>query len=268
LGGCAALLLAATPAASQYRVPETQTFRFVSELGNAAGIYVNPGAAGFFTATLLTGNVTFDRPEGSSWKTGQYQVGLQWGPLIGGYSHDEYHDTTGFAQGDAYTVGAGFAASGNGAGVTRTWRTVGDAESSWDAGYLFVSQVGLSLGVVWRDIGSPVVRDTVLDERVVGALSFREPQRDRFSLSLQVDYRTKESDFRAFRVGGGVKLADVVEILGQMQWDGEGNFDGFRVGLNVMGTSWMGTGVVGLESTGDVRRGHAGVSFLGQRRGI
>lgn len=262
------MLLGAGPAAGQYRVPETQTFRFVSEIGNAAGIYVNPAAAGFFTATLLTGNVTFDRPEGSGWTTGQYQFGAQWGPLAGGYSHDEYSDTTGFAQGDAYTVGAGFAAGGNSVGVSRTWRTVGEAESSWDVGYLYMSRFGAALGLVWRDIGSPVVRDTVLDERVVGAVSFREPKRDRFSLSVQADYRLKESDFRAFRIGGSVTLANVVEIMGQIEWDGEGDFQGFRIGLNLLGKSWMGTGVAGLESTGDVRSGNVGASFLGTRRGI
>lgn len=264
----ATLLLAATPAVAQYRVPEPQTYRFVSEIGNAAAIYVNPAAAGFFSASLLTGNVTFDRPESSGWKVGQYQVGIQWGSLFGGYSHDEYHDTTGFAQGDNYTVGAGFAASGNGAGVSRTWRTVGDAESSWDAGYLFVSRVGVSLGVVWRDIGSPVVRDTVLDERVVGAISFREPRHDRFSLSLQADYKTKEKEFRAFRVGGSVKLLDSAEVLALVQWDGDGNFQGFRIGINLLGKSWMGGGVAGLDSGGDVRETNLNASFLGTRRGI
>jgi hypothetical protein len=242
------------PAAGQYRVPTPQTYRFVSDMGNGAGVFVNPGASGFFAATLLTGNVTFDRPEDSGWEVGQWLLGVQWGPLGFGYVHDEYHDTTGFSQGDNYTVSAGFAARGNGVGAARTWRTVGGAEGSWDVGYLFVSQSGLSIGLTWRDIGSPVVRDTVLDERVVGAISFREAREGKFSLSIQGDYRTRESDFRAFRIGGSVMIMRTVEVLAQAQWDGDGNL--------------LFTGVVGLESTGDVRMGNAGASFVGQRSGL
>ena len=256
------------PASGQYRVPAPQTYRFVSDLGNGAGIFVNPGASGFFSATLLTGNITFDRPEDSGWKVGQWLLGVQWGPLGFGYVHDEYHDTTGFANGDNYTVSAGFATSGNGIGGARTWRTVGDSENSWDVGYLFVSRSGVSLGLTWRDIGSPVVRDTVLDERVVGSISFREARQGKFTLSVQGDYRTKESDFRAFRIGGSVKIMQSVELLVQAQWNGNGDFGGFQIGVYVSGKSSMFSGVAGLESSGDVRLGNAGASFMGQRRGL
>lgn len=262
-----ALLLAATPAASQTRVPAPQTYRFASEVGNAAGIWVNPGAMGYFSATLLTGNISFDRPEGS-WEVGQYQIGVQWGPLGFGYTHDEFHDTTGFGQADSYTLSAGFAANGNGAGAARTWRKVGDAEASWDIGYTFVSQAGVALALTWRDIGSPVVRDTVLDERVVGAVTFREPATQRFSVSAQVDYKIKEKDFRAFRVGGSLRPVDSVEIFLLAQWRGNGDFDGFSLGFYLMGKSAMGSGVVGLESNGDMRAANVGASFIGQRTGI
>jgi hypothetical protein len=262
-----ATLLAATPAAGQSRVPAPQTYRFVSELGNAAGIWVNPGAMGYFDASLLTGSITFDRPE-SSWEVGQYQFGIQWGPLGFGYTHDEFHDTTGFGQADNYTVSAGFATNGNGAGAARTWRKVGDAEASWDIGYTFVSQAGVSFGLTWRDIGSPVVRDTVLDERVVGAVTFREATTGRFSISAQAEYKTKLKEFRGFRVGGSLKPVDSVEILVLAQWGGDGDFDGFSLGFYLTDKSAMGWGVVGLESNGDIRTGNAGASFMGQRTGL
>ncbi len=109
------------------------------------------------------------------------------------------------------------------------------------------------------------MRDTVLDERVVGAITFREAETQRFSVSAQGDYRTG-GDFRAFRIGGSFRLIPQLELLALAEWDGEGDFDSFRIGVNVRGATTMGTGVAGLESGGDVRSGSLGVSFLGPRR--
>ncbi|NIR43384.1 MAG: hypothetical protein GWN99_05540 [Gemmatimonadetes bacterium] len=262
--GLAILTLTATPAAGQYRVTDVQTYRFVSEYGNAAGLWVNPAASGYFNASLLGGHVAFDRPEDRSWKAGQYLIGLQWGPVGFGYGHDEYRDPGRAPQGDSYTLSVGLATRGNGFGVTRTWRTVGDADGSWDLGYLFVAPSGFSLGLTWRDIGSPVVRDTLLDERVVGAVTFREPETGRFSLSAQGDYRTT-GDFRAFRIGGSWRVIPQLEFLALAEWNGDGDFESFRIGVNLHGTSTRATGVAGLESGGDVRSGSLGVSFLGRR---
>lgn len=259
------LLMAATPAVAQYRVPEPQTYRFVSEFGNAAGVWVNPGASGFFKATLLTGHITFDRP-GERWGMGQYLIGFQWGPAGFGYEHDEFDDPDGFAQSDNYTVSLGMAGRGNGLGVSRTWRTVGDAQGSWNVGYSFVSESGVSFGLVYRDIGSSVVRDTTLDARIVAAVTFREKWTEKFSLSLQGDYRTSAGDFRAIRAGATLKLLDAVELLAAAQWNGDGDFDGFRVGLYLKGKSMMATGVAGMQSDGDVRTGNLGLSFIGPRR--
>jgi hypothetical protein len=131
-----------------------------------------------------------------------------------------------------------------------------------------VSQAGVSFGLTWRDIGSPVVRDTVLDERVVGAVTFREATTGRFSISAQAEYKTKLKEFRGFRVGGSLKPVDSVEILVLAQWGGDGDFDGFSLGFYLTDKSAMGWGVVGLESNGDIRTGNAGASFMGQRTGL
>jgi hypothetical protein len=257
------LLLAAAPAAGQDRAPDPRNYRFASELTDNAGLWVNPGVAGFNEQVRLNGHITFLRPGEDSWETGQYLLGLQFQGFGFGYQHDEFDQEAGYAQGDAYTLSFGFAGKGNGLGVTRTWRTVGPADGSWDIGYAFASPNGVTLGVVWRDIGSTAVRDTILDERVVGALTIR-PTNAIFSVSGQVDYKTSVGDFRAFRLGGSLTFLEVVDALILVEWNGNGDFIGFQLGAYLPGPKWFGTAVAGLESNGDARKASLGLSAAGE----
>ena len=260
-----ALLLTAPPAAGQIREPEVQNYSFVSGVGLGSGIWVNPGAAGFNRTTNLVGHVTFDRPEDDSWSTGQYMAGFQT-PMFGfGYRHDEFGDLDGYAQGDAYTVALGTASGRNGMGVSRTFRTVGRTEGSWEIGWVSHAPSGVSAGLVWRDIGSPVVRDTIRFSRLIGGLTYRA-RRTPATLSAQADYRMDGGQFRAFRIGGSLTLLDVLDLHALAQWTGDGDFDGFRLGLMLRKRSMIVTGGAGLNSTGDVRTASAGLGLIGQRR--
>jgi hypothetical protein len=259
-------LLAAGPAAAQWRAPELQTYRFVSDVGTGAGLWVNPGAAGFNRMVRLLGNVTFDRPDQGSWSTGQYGVGLQWTVVAFGYQHDEFQASEGgHAQGDSYIMAVGLAQGRNGFGVTRTWRSVGPTEGSWEIGWVSYANSGISVGLVWRDIGSPTVRDTTLREHLVGAVSLR-PQGSLFSLAAQGDYQTDGGDFRAFRIGGTVGLIEKLLATASAEWDGDGDFNGFRIGLAFGHKSAVITAGAGLASGGDARTANLGLSVDGPAR--
>jgi hypothetical protein len=257
-------LVTAAPAAAQWRAPEVQNYRFVSDIGTGAGLWVNPGAAGFNGMARLLGNVTFDRPEDDGgWSTAQYMVGLQWKVVALGYQHDDFQPQDGgYAQGDSYILAAGLAQGRNGIGVARTWRGVGPSEGSWEVGWVSFAGSGISAGLVWRDIGSPTVRDTTLREHVVGAVSFR-PQGSTFAISLQGDYQTDGGDFRAFRIGGTVGLLNSLLALALAEWDGDGDFEGFRLGIAVGHKSSVITAGAGLASSGDVRTANLGLSVDG-----
>lgn len=257
---CTVLLLWGASSYAQTRDPELRAYSFVSELGGGAGLWVNPGAAGFNPTTRLGGYWTFDRPDGESWFTGQYAIGLQLKLLGFGYRHDEFSDPNGFAQGDAYTLALGLARGRDGLGVARVWRSVGPAEGSWEIGYVHHESPGVSVGLVWRDIGSPAVRNTVRREHIVGAVTLH-PKVGGFSLSAQADYRTDGGDFRAFRVGGSLALLRILNLLALAQWDGEGDFDGFRIGVVVTQPSATLLGGAGLSSGGDARTATLGGDF-------
>ncbi len=269
------LTLSASAAVAQTRDPALHTYRFVSDLGYASGVWVNPAASGFNRVNRLLGHATWNRPEGEGWSLGQFLISLQWSIIGFGYRHDEFDELEGtFSQGDAYTVSAGFATARSGLGVSRTWRTVGPAEGSWEIGWMLASPQ-VTAGLVWRDIGTPTVRGIRRRERVVGGLTYVAVP-DRFQISLQSDYLTRAGDFDAFRVGGRYTLVRrtlgairLVDALVLADWDGDGDFQAFAIGLMVRHGSGQAAGVGLLESGGDVRGANLGIDFetTPQRRG-
>ena len=252
-------LLSAAPSAAQDREPELQAYTFVSQAGFAGAIWDNPAAGGFNRMTRLVGAITFDRPEAGDWEAGQYSVGLQSGAISFGYRHDEFSGMEGFAQGDAYTVAAGIGQGASAIGVSRTWRSVGPSDGSWEIGTIARSASGISAGFVWRDIGSPDVRGVRRRERLIGALTYRG-QNSPFAVSLQADYEKDGGRFRALRIGGNYLLAGTVNALALAQWDGDGDFDGFRIGALIRLGKTLGLGGAGLSAGGDARTASAGLA--------
>lgn len=252
-----AALLTAVDAAAQTREPEIIRYRFVSDT-TTAGLWVNPGVAGFNRRVKLIGHYTWNRPRDEGWTTGQYLIGLQSGVVGFGYRHDEFEAEGEFSQGDAYTVSVGHAGRRMGLGVSRTWRTVGPAEGSWEIGALLEASRLMDVGLVWRDIGTPEVRGTPRDSRLIGAATLTPPER-RFTFSAQVDYSTASDDFRAFRIGATAEVLDVVDALATAEWDGDGDFLGLFIGLEVARRTGTAHGVVGFDSNGDARAASAGV---------
>jgi hypothetical protein len=255
-----AALLIASPLSGQTREPEVWSYSFISEPAKVGDFLVNPGATGVGQPSRLSGYLTFDRPEDQSWSTGQYMVGLQVKVLAFAYRHDEFPDTTGYAQGDAYTLAFGWATAAMGIGGSRTWRTVGPAKGSWDLGWVARTSSGISAGLAWRDIGSPEVRGTTRHERLVAALTFR-PSESRFSVSGQGDYRLDGGKFNVFRIGGSIRVIPSLDVMAQAEWNGDGDFEGFRIG----GTFYRNTATVlggaGLSQQGDARTATIGAAF-------
>jgi hypothetical protein len=247
----------------QTREPEIARYRFVSDAATA-GLWVNPGAAGFNRRVKLIGHYTWNRPREEGWTTAQYLVGLQSGVVGFGYRHDEFDDGP-FSQGDAYTVSVGIADARTGLGLSRTWRTVGPAEGSWELGALARASDRVTLGLVWRDIGSPEVREETRESRLLAAVTVAPPK-GRFSFSAQADYRTGGGGFRAFRIGGTAAVLEVMNGLAVAEWDGDGDFLGLSLGVQIRQTTGAAIGVVGLDSSGDARTASAGLlADVGQR---
>ncbi|MDP2577884.1 MAG: hypothetical protein Q8W48_09260 [Candidatus Palauibacterales bacterium] len=252
------------PAAAQTRDPAVTEFRLVSDLLSTSSLWVNPAGLGFHTRrSSLMGNLTWDRPEDGDWSLGQYLIGVA-ADIVGfGYEHDEFQSGA-FSQGDAYTLALGVASRDAAIGVSRTWRTVGESQGSWVVGFGFVKPTA-AIGLVWRDIGSPTVRDTVRDKRLIGAVT-AQPSRGPVILEAELDYNLKDKGLRVFRVGAGMTLKGKLRARGLLGWDGDGKFVGFVISGDLRlgkSTAW---GAAGLDAGGDAGNGNLGLDFTHQRR--
>jgi hypothetical protein len=119
--------------------------------------------------------------------------------------------------------------------------------------------------LVWRDIGSPTVRDTVRDKRLIGAVT-AQPSQGRVILEAELDYNLNDKSLRVFRVGAGLTFKSKLRARGLLGWDGDGDF----VGLVISGdlrlgraTAW---GAAGLDAGGDLGNANLGLDFTHQRR--
>lgn len=250
--------------AAQIREPEPQRYGFVSQATFGGGVWVNPAAQGFnANVSRALGYLSFERPEGDDWTTAQYGLAVQAKVLAFGYRHDEFEAPGGFANSDAYTLALGASQGRNAFGVSRTWRTVGPSEGSWAIGWQFHDDSGVSLGLVWRDIGSPDVRGVERPERIVGAITAR-PSAAPVSLSLELDYRRDGGEFHAFKLGGSFGLAGTVRALALADWDGDGDFLGLRLGVSFRHQRLFGLGGLGLADDGDARSAIGGLGIENQ----
>lgn len=256
------LLLGPGAALGQTRDPEPGAYSFVSGTGHGAALWVNPGSAGFNRAVYIMGHMTWDRPEGGDWATGQYTVGFHSRIIAFGYRHDEFQPG---GQGDAYTAAIGVARDRNGIGVSHTWRAVGDAQGSWEIGYVSHRITGVSVGLLWSDIGSPTVRDTIRHERLIAAVTYRPPTTP-VSVSAQGNYRLDGGRFNGFRIGGSLLILGSLDAFALAEWDGEGDFMIFRLGATVGSGRARLFGGAGLDSGGNARTTSAGLTFRSQQR--
>ncbi len=257
----AAAILFASSGIAQVRDPDVQRYRFVSDLESTSAIWVNPAVAGFNRAVDANAHFAWNRPVESSWRLGQYLLGLQSRKLGFGYQHDEFDEGL-FSNGDAYTLAMGFAVAGSGFGVSRTWRSVGESEGSWNIGLSQISRQ-VTAGLVWRDIGSPRVRGVVLRERFVSGVTYRVAKT---SLSGQLDYQRDGGEFRAFRVGAAFRFSATAEALVTMEWDGDGDFAGLNIGAIIRQGTARAAGVAGLDGDLDARVASGGLKMNAQRQ--
>ena len=257
----AALISSAASAGAQTRDPEAMTFTLVSEYGPPIALFVNPAVVGIMRhRTSFMGQMTWDRPKDGKFKLGQYLAGLQAKMFGFGYQHDDFAPGHAFAQGDVYTVVMGGGRGNAGFGGSFTWRTVGDSDPSWVLGSGYATRT-TSLGFVWRDIGSPVVRDTVRESRIISGLTVK-PSEGRFTLSAELDYSTQRSKIRTLRFGGGLAAARKFRFQALLGWDGDGNFLGFLLsGRMRLGKEGAAFGAAKLDSGGDAGSGTLGLDF-------
>lgn len=128
---------------------------FASAVHDARSLWVNPAGLGGRPVAALFAEIAGTKGAGDGWRVGQYSFALGSRNLAVGYRRDRFPDTT--SRGTWKLAGA--------FSLTRwTWGAGVEFHSggrSWDVGLQYLPTSRLTVGIVMRNMGRPVVRDTV-----------------------------------------------------------------------------------------------------------
>lgn len=208
LGVAAAVLLwaAACPrqAAAQLYPAQPVRYLLTTDVSDARALWVNPAGLVRGFGAGLGGDATLDRTNGAL-RLAQFGLLIQSRNLAFGWNHNRY--PSGFAA-NRYAVALALGDEALSVGATRHWYRGGLSTGAWDVAVRARATPALDVSVVWRQIGSPLVRDTVLRRwpasilPAAGVLLFG----GRLHASVEAELETGLSDVREVRAGAVLTL--------------------------------------------------------------
>lgn len=208
LGAAAAVLLwaAACPrqAAAQLYPAQPARYLLTTDVSDARALWVNPAGLVRGFGAGLGGDATLDRMSGAL-RLAQFGLLLQSRNLAFGWNHNRYPG--GFAA-NRYALALALGDEALSVGATRHWYRGGLSTGAWDVAVRARATPALDVSVVWRQIGSPLVRDTVLRRwpasiiPAAGVLLFG----GRLHASVEAELETGLSDVREVRAGAVLAL--------------------------------------------------------------
>lgn len=228
----AALVLAAAgplPAAAQLYPAQAQRYLLTTDVQGERAVWVNPAGLAR-VAPSLGADLTADREAGALRLT-QYGVAFLSRNLGLGWKRDRY---PGGVAASSYAVGAGSGNDALSAGVVRRWNQGG--EGAWDLALRGRATPTLELSVVWRDLGSPLVRDSVYRSRLVPAAGLRLAG-GRFLAGVEGDVAPDFASVRQLRAGATLVLgAFTVSVRGA--FGGSAADRGLAIAIGLEGASF------------------------------
>jgi len=147
-------------AAAQRYAAQPARYLLTTNVSDARALWVNPAALMRGIEASLGGDATLDRT-GGALRLAQFGLSIQSRNLGFGWSHNRYPG--GFSAND-YALALALGDEALSVGATRHWFRGGLSTGSWDVAIRARVTPALEVSFVWRDIGSPIVRDTVPHE--------------------------------------------------------------------------------------------------------
>jgi hypothetical protein len=162
-------LAAAGPSrvAAQWARPQAERTLLTTDVRDERAVWVNPAGLSRLTQASFGADLTAERGAGDL-RLAQYGLALSSRRLAFGWEHDR---APAGPSTNTYVLGAGLGDELFSGGVSHRWHQGG--QGGWDAALRGRVTDVLDLSVVWRDIGSPVVRGAVLRDSFVPAAGFR-----------------------------------------------------------------------------------------------
>jgi len=174
-------------------------YLLTTNVSDARALWVNPAGLTRGLEASLGSDATLDRT-GGALRLAQFGLSIQSRNLAFGWSHNRYPG--GFAAND-YALALALGDEALSVGATRHWFRGGLSTGSWDAAIRARVTPALDVSLVWRDIGSPIVRDIIFHEwptniiPAAGLLLFG----GRLHASMEAQVEADLSDVRELRAG-------------------------------------------------------------------
>jgi len=231
LGVAATLILAvACPrhATAQLYPALPQRYLLTTDAVDGRALWVNPAGLARRIEASLGADATVERLPGSL-HLGQFGASLRSRNLAFGWTHDRYPNGT---SANAYALGFGLGDEMLSLGVTRRWygRPLGD--KAWDLALRGRASSLLELSLVWRNIGSPTVRNIPSPASFIPAAGFHLLA-GRLAAGIEGDLATNLGRLNEIRAGATCVVGAGVAI--SLRGDFSPGFArrGFAVGLTL-----------------------------------
>lgn len=151
-------LAGAPPAVAQLYPPLPARYALSPGARDIRAAWVNPAGLALDREASIGADATVDRTT-EHLRVAQYGASLQSANLAFAWSHSRYPGGLGA---NAYVLAIGLGDEALSAGVARRWFRGGRNTGAWDLALRARASASADLSLVWRMIGSPWVRDSVL----------------------------------------------------------------------------------------------------------
>lgn len=231
----------ATPAAAQLYPALPQRYLLTTDARDERAVWVNPAGLARRPEASLGADLSADHDAGALRVT-QFGIAFLSRNLGFGWKRDRYPGGT---AANSYAVGAGSGDELLSGGVVRRWNQGG--EGAWDLALRGRATPLLDVSLVWRDIGSPTVRDTVYRSRLVPAAAVRLAG-GRILAGVEGDVAPNLGSVRQVRAGATLSIGPVV-VSFRGAFGGSAADRGFAVAIGLEAAAYRGT-LTGLAPSG------------------
>ncbi len=178
---------------------QPQQYLLVTDVADGRALFVNPAGLARSTEASLGGFITAT-DSSSGTRVSQYGALIASRGAAFGWQHDDF---AGGASGNVFALGLGLGGDDFSIGGDHKWYSgTGKSGGSWDAAARY-RWSALDLAAVWGNIGSPQVRDSILEETLTAGVAIDVWRRARVS----GEWHTATSGFPTRYVRAAVVLA-------------------------------------------------------------
>jgi hypothetical protein len=237
LTACVAITLTAGPVVAQTIRPRSSDYLFVATADDVRATWINPAGLAVVREASVMGELVVDRPADGDARLGQWTVGINSRGFSIAFQQNRFADGT---SNNIWHFGVGLGFTRGALGGTVGWFTgEGDNSRGGDIGFYYLLASPLSAAVVVRNIGRPVLRDSILPiNGAVGLGWLPVPNHLQIAAEVIITEETEFSDVEAvYRAGLQVATAGKLPIGAVTTFDLGSNFkiDRWSIGITVGG---------------------------------